>query len=90
MQKLVWCTGFFVSIVLAQSDYCFLPDDSPVLHQSAVLPADSTVKIIGKPSDEVASDVLQENLYTQILSEINNPQHSNHTVLPENKYQLLI
>jgi hypothetical protein len=89
MQKLVWSTGFLVSIVLAQIEYCLLPENSPVLRQSGVLLADSSLNVIAKPSDVIATDVLQESLYGQILSEINNPNQRSHSKPPEHKYQLL-
>jgi len=89
MQKLLCYIGFFASVLAAQSEFCPAPDDSTILHQYAILTGDSTIKIIGKPGEEIASDVLQEKLYTQLLSEINNPRRRDHTILPENKYQLL-
>jgi hypothetical protein len=89
MQKLLWSTGLLISIVLAQPEYNILSENSPVLFQSGVLPADSSVKIIIEPSDLIATDVLQESLYVQILAEIKNPTRGIYTAPPENKFQLL-
>ena len=89
MQKLVWCTGLLVYILFAQTDDEPMQDIEPGIYHSAAVGADSTVKIISKPSDDFESDVLQENLYVQILSEINNAQFSTDNEPAQNKYQLL-
>jgi hypothetical protein len=89
MQKIVWWIGFLVSIFIAQSNIDMLQGNWSALSQSAVMQVDSTVRITGRPSDDVKSDVLQENLYVQILSEINTAPFIRDIKLSENKYQLL-
>ena len=83
MQTLVWCTGLLVSILFAQTI------NEPGPYHSVIVRTDSTVKITSKPSDDIESDVLQENLYIQIMSEINNPHFSTDNEPAQNKYQLL-
>ena len=89
MQKSVWIIGLLISIALAQTEFGQLPGSSLVLGQAGILSADSSTKVINYPSDDVATDVLQETLYAQIVSEINNPQLKSSTKQSENKHQLL-
>jgi hypothetical protein len=89
MRKIIWGTGLLVSIIFAQTEYISLRDNSHVFSKTVVLQADSSVKRTSKPSHDFDIDELQERLYAQIISEINNPKSDILHLTIKDKNQLI-
>ena len=89
MQKISLHTGLIIAIVLGQIELSSVAENAPDMYQFSVLRSDSLAKSIIEPSDFIATDVLQESLYVQLLAEINNPDRAITTNLPQNKFKLL-
>jgi hypothetical protein len=89
MQKLLWCTVLFVSIVLAQSANNFPSENSQRLQQTPGLMTDSSSRNLVEYYDSHDTDALQEDLYLRIIAKLREPYQKNTLRPPETSFQLL-